>query len=96
MNEENIAKILQNITGLKDDHDLLVRISTSLEQLNKSQKEERERTVVSIAKIESSVLAAHTRIDGIVKFHWMALGAFTTITVTIALATFVLKVSGKI
>lgn len=96
ISDDQISKILDKMTGFKEDHDLLVRISTSLEQLSKSQIDERERTLVTISRIENSVSAAHTRIDNLSKFHWMVSGAVATVAVAVTVTTFLLKLSGKI
>lgn len=77
------------------DHDLLVRIATTLEQLNKSHEEERERVAISISRVENKADTAHTRIDGVVKFHYMTLGSVGTIAIVLTIVTFILKLNGQ-
>ena len=96
MTEEQLVKIVETLTCHKEDHDLLVVISTNIEQLSRSHKEDRERCVVEISEIKAIAEAAHKRIDGITKIHWMTIGAFGALTIIITLVSFMLKLSGKI
>lgn len=77
------------------DHDILVRIVTTLEALNKSHEEERERVAISLARVENKTDAAHLRIDGVVKFHYMTLGSVGTIGIVIAVVAFIMKLNGN-
>lgn len=80
---------------INSDHDLLVRIATTLESLSKRHEEERERVAITISRVENKADAAHTRIDGVVKFHYMTLGSVGTIAIVLAVVTFILNLNGK-
>ncbi len=92
--EEFIEKIVDKMTGLKSDHDLLVKIATTLESISKSNEDERERVAIAIADLKNKVDSAHIRIDGVVKFHYMTLGSVATIGIVITVVLFVLKIGG--
>ena len=94
--DEQIEKIVDKISGIKEDHDLLVTIATTLESMNKHHVEERDRTIVSLSEVKSSVSAAHNRIDGVVKFHWMSLGSLGTVGIMISIVMLILKLTSKL
>lgn len=95
MDQKFLEDIIEKLTNLKSDHDLLVRISTALESIVKANEEERERVAISIADVKRTADAAHVRIDAVVKFHYMTLGSVGTIAIVISVVLFVMKISGQ-
>lgn len=77
------------------DHDLLVKIATTIESIVKNNSEERERIAIAIADIKRTADSAHVRIDGVQKFHYMTLGSVATVGIVITVVAFILKLNSS-
>lgn len=63
MTDEQFSKLIHVLELKSNDHDLLVRIATTIDNINKSRQEESERQSKHLGKLEDSTVSAHKRID---------------------------------
>lgn len=86
--DEQFSKLITQISSNHEKNDLIVRMSTILEHIDKSWKEEKERTVLSINELRNSTLEAHKRINELKDSMNSYLNRFQGIVITINVVGF--------
>ena len=90
--EKIVDRVVKAISNTHADHDLLIKISTRLELMDKRLVDDRDSVKIEIAKLEGLYRAEHRRIDEEVKFRHKFIGACSAIAAISSIYILVFKI----
>jgi len=97
LTDEQLDRVITKVSGWQADHDLLVKISTSIEMMNKAYRDDRTKVISDMAMMDNKVGALHSRCDNITKdiskLHWMLSGAVVAVSGVTTIATLIIKLT---